>query len=347
MKFSVIIPVYNVENYLEDCIHSVLNQSYKDLEIILVDDGSCDNSSSLCDVFRERYGDFVKVLHRENKGQLMSRCDGVNMADGDYCIFLDGDDMLESDCLETLYSSIKQNDFPDAVIYTLTKTDFVTRKRNSFPFQNGKVFEGDELTDLRKMFFSSSVLNSMCTKAVKTEILKINQGFFKDYSSLKFAEDKLQSMMSLTYCKRVLCIDESLYLYRMSNGSVTRNTTKENLDKINTRIMCDAEEHFLKVWGVDDAGTVFLQQSVYLNNAMYILKTRYCNAISSKERKMLIEYNWQSYVKEDYFKNLGTNSFVNPVYKKMWDCILGADKIKLKILLAKFTVIKKLKQKRK
>ena len=93
---SVIIPVYKTEKYLETALNSVINQTYKDVEIILVDDGSPDNCPQLCDEFSERY-DCVKVIHKENGGLSSARNAGIEKATGDYLCFVDGDDYLEQD----------------------------------------------------------------------------------------------------------------------------------------------------------------------------------------------------------------------------------------------------------
>lgn len=100
--FSIIIPVYNVENYLERCIQSVLNQSYRDIEIILVDDGSTDSSPKLCDVY-EKQDSRIHVIHKKNGGLSDARNAGISVAKGEYILFLDSDDFISSDCLVKLF----------------------------------------------------------------------------------------------------------------------------------------------------------------------------------------------------------------------------------------------------
>lgn len=102
---SVIIPVYNVYDYLRKSIESVLNQTYEELEVILIDDGSTDLSGNVCDEYKNR-DERVKVLHQKNAGLSAARNSGLNIADGQYVFFLDSDDWLETDCIETLYELI-------------------------------------------------------------------------------------------------------------------------------------------------------------------------------------------------------------------------------------------------
>lgn len=101
MKVSIIIPVYNVEKYLQRCIESVLQQTYKDIEVVLVDDGSTDNSGNNCDLWSEK-DKRIKVIHKVNGGLSSARNAGCRVATGDYILFLDSDDYLSSDCVSKL-----------------------------------------------------------------------------------------------------------------------------------------------------------------------------------------------------------------------------------------------------
>ena len=111
-KISVIIPVYNVEKFIEQSIKSVLNQTYKNLEIILVDDGSTDSSGSICDEYSKK-DKRIKVIHQDNKGLSGARNSGLDIATGKYIMFLDSDDYFENNSCEILYSEIekKQADY--------------------------------------------------------------------------------------------------------------------------------------------------------------------------------------------------------------------------------------------
>lgn len=90
--FSIIVPVYNVEHYLGECIDSVISQTYEDYEIILIDDGSTDNSGSICDLYKKRFDNKIKVIHQKNGGLSKARNTGIFYAQGIYIIFLDSDD---------------------------------------------------------------------------------------------------------------------------------------------------------------------------------------------------------------------------------------------------------------
>ena len=105
---SVIVTVYNIESYLGDCLDSIINQTYKKLEIILIDDGSCDKSGNICDEYALR--DMrIKVLHKENEGLVAARKSGIVMATGELVAYVDGDDWLETDYYEKLINLYKKN----------------------------------------------------------------------------------------------------------------------------------------------------------------------------------------------------------------------------------------------
>ena len=106
MFFSVIVPVYNVEKYLSDCIESVLTQTFSDFELILVDDGSLDSCPVICDDYKEK-DNRIKVIHKSNGGLASARRAGIKVAEGDYVFNLDSDDLIVNDVLECAYKIIK------------------------------------------------------------------------------------------------------------------------------------------------------------------------------------------------------------------------------------------------
>ena len=106
-KISVIVPVYNVENYLRRCVDSIINQTYKNLEIILVDDGSPDNCPVICDEYAQK-DSRIKVIHKENGGLSSARNCGMDMATGEYIGFVDGDDWIESDMYKFLIENAEK-----------------------------------------------------------------------------------------------------------------------------------------------------------------------------------------------------------------------------------------------
>ena len=116
MLFSFIVPVYNTSQYLERCIKSILCQKGADFEILLIDDGSTDNSGEMCDQYAKQYPDIVRVIHKENEGLLLTRRRGFREAKGDWFINVDSDDYIAPDLLESVVSAINRY-HPDMVMY--------------------------------------------------------------------------------------------------------------------------------------------------------------------------------------------------------------------------------------
>lgn len=107
-KISIVIPIYNTEQYLDKCVDSVLNQTYKNLEVILVDDGSTDDSGKICDYYAAK-DQRVVIIHQRNQGNNVARKNGVKIANGDYVGFVDSDDWIEPDMYQCMVDNIKKN----------------------------------------------------------------------------------------------------------------------------------------------------------------------------------------------------------------------------------------------
>lgn len=112
---SVVIPVYNAENYLDRCVQSIVNQTYENIEIILIDDGSSDGSGKICDAWAEK-DSRVRVIHNENQGVMLTRLEGAEKSTGEYIVFVDSDDWLDTDTCRYLYDILKENNAQIACI---------------------------------------------------------------------------------------------------------------------------------------------------------------------------------------------------------------------------------------
>ncbi len=240
MKFSVVVPVYNVERYLAQCIESVLAQTYQDFELILVDDGSKDRSGAICDEYAQKFT-CVQSFHKANSGQNETRFWGVEKSSGDYVVFLDSDDLLAPYALETIFNKFIQYNC-DMVVF---KWERFEDKPNILPLEDTSNF--DVLIDNRKGLFlkilSNTLYNSVCLKAVKRRYLRLPE------ISLRHAEDLLLTIEMVMQNPKALFIDNVLYYYRINPTSVThalniekfiddvlyvRSFVRESMDKIST-----------------------------------------------------------------------------------------------------------------
>lgn len=224
---SIIMPVYNVEEYIKQAIESVLNQTYQNLEIILVDDGSKDESGMICDEYAQR-DNRIKVIHKENGGVSSARNVGMDVAIGKYIMFIDPDDFFENNSCELLYNAIEHTG-ADYVIGNYVYTTHKGEKwaKNMFSVRdNFKV----SIDDYRKALF---VMNSVVwNKIFKRDFIKRHK--------LKFvegilAEDAVFSMSCYAYAQKGYYINDVIYNYRQNEKSESLSTkcTKDYFVKIN------------------------------------------------------------------------------------------------------------------
>lgn len=216
MKISVIIPVYNVEQYLHECVDSVLEQSYSNFELILVDDGSCDRSGIICDEYAQQ-DTRIKVIHKSNGGLSDARNVGLASAIGEYLIFLDSDDKWQSqDFLQKLIDVIAIKSY-DLVLF---RTQGFTDKQCysvSKPYSKS-CFVEDKLETLRLLLKSQSFPTSAWSKFIKTSILKDKNIRFKKGL---LGEDMDWNLKMLPNVSSFYFCNEAVYGYRQRDNSIT------------------------------------------------------------------------------------------------------------------------------
>ena len=215
IKFSVLIPVYNVENCLKQCIESVLAQNYNNLEIILVDDGSTDSSGSICDEYAEN-DKRIKVIHKKNEGLLSARRTAIKVATGDFIAFLDSDDYWDCDLISFIVQTVEKHSC-DMVIFNYKKVyqDKIVNRKTLF--DDEKVFENEGKEELYRRALESSELNNLVTKIVARAIVDTDNDY-KDLYDVNYGEDALQSAQLLINAKKVVYLDRCMYNYRQQTG---------------------------------------------------------------------------------------------------------------------------------
>lgn len=230
-KYSIVIPVYNGENFIENCYRSLQNQIYDKWEAIFVDDGSSDSSWERLQTLSVG-DDRVKAFHQENSGQIQARYKGIDIASGEYCFFLDVDDTLKSNTLSVIDAAIEQYNAPDIVMFNGEKVNIKTRER--FPVwpdisAEVKLYSGEEYNELRGTVLDGRRLNNICFKAIKISILKENK-IHNSTGDIRTEEDLLMQLPYFDRAMDLLYIPEKYYLYNINETSVT-NTYDPNLFK--------------------------------------------------------------------------------------------------------------------
>ena len=221
---SIIVPVYNVESYLEECIQSIVNQTYKDWECILINDGSTDRSRYICDTWAEK-DDRIKVIHQSNQGVSTARNIGIQHAVGEFITFIDSDDWIENDYL---YSFIKalQNNHSDLVVSGLIH-NYNNGNTKTYRPQISDYFELNSINinyfvSLNKMHF----LYPPYVKLYKTQLIKEhNINFNPKYS---YGEDLLFNYDYLEHVNTITCIDKAYYHYRIIGNNTLSSKLRQN-----------------------------------------------------------------------------------------------------------------------
>ena len=219
---SVIIPVYNVEKYLEKCINSVLSQTYRDLEIILVDDESTDKSGEICDKYKS-IDNRIKVIHKKNGGLSDARNCGLDIANGEYIAFLDSDDWINKDLYKILYETlIKYN--ADMSICKFKKVYNEDEKLN---FESSKLISYTNIDALKELYEQNSTQMIVAwNKLYKRNLFEKNR-----YPYGKIHEDEFLTPILLNECKKIVYIDKELVYYRQRSGSIMNS--KFNIKRLN------------------------------------------------------------------------------------------------------------------
>ena len=226
-EISIIVPVYNVEKYLENCIESILNQTFKDFELILVDDGSTDNSGKICDIYKKK-DSRIKVIHKNNGGLSSARNAGLDIACGKYVGFVDSDDYIHYQMYEKLYHQIIKN-----------KADI-----SVCGFQKVKQFEKDLLSTNKfyekvELFNNIEALEQLYCKYSTEFVVSWNKLYIKTlFKDIKFKEGAIHEdefiIHQLLYkVNKVVYNNEKLYFYLQRKGSIVSSEAEVyQIDKI-------------------------------------------------------------------------------------------------------------------
>lgn len=237
-KISVIVPVYNSRKYLAECVNSILTQTYTNIEVLLINDGSTDGSDLICDQLGESYEN-VKILHKANGGASSARNKGLDIATGEYIMFVDSDDTINENMLMDLYSAFGEKEC-DIVASLLRPNKESVDKPEIVEYDSSEVLEA---------LFTRRIDCSQCTKLYKTELLK----------SVRFPEGVANEdvvFLSEVYSKikQLIYVKKNYYYYRRNEVSVSHNVSNcvdmyENIEKIKS-IVADKEPMVLKAFDI-------------------------------------------------------------------------------------------------
>jgi len=231
-KVSVIIPVYNVEDYLKEALDSLCNQTHTNFEAICINDGSTDNSLNILNEYSNKDNRF-KVITQENLGQGIARNKAIDMATGDYIFFLDPDDWIDNNTFEILIDKINQHDDIDFIQFDyinergnfgknkITKFKKSYKKGLNFSLENNEIYNWHYFKKIRLGSFGLAIWNRLyTTKFIKENNIKLAPN--------KHGEDHIFSFKSIFSAKKILYVEKALYHYRMRIGSAVNKASNDN-----------------------------------------------------------------------------------------------------------------------
>lgn len=260
-KIDVIIPVYNVEKYLERCMESVLHQTFRDFNVLLVDDGSTDRSGELCDKYAEKYS-FIRVIHKENGGASDARNRGLEESGSEYIAFIDSDDFVDPRYLETLYGIAKEYDADLAICDMRDVLDGqgpeTAAKEKDAPLQAESISKAEAY---RRMFIVDGMSVVSCAKLFRRKLFRNVR-----YPVGEISEDSYVIPRLIENCGRIACTRYAGYFYVRRRGSLWH----QGMTPGHWAAVRNAKSHWDFIRAnypqIEDAAKVF-----YLNNCIQLI----------------------------------------------------------------------------
>lgn len=305
IKFSIIIPAYNAEKYISQCLKSVINQTYDNYEAIVIDDGSTDRTGIILDKFSRKYKS-IKVIHQSNSGVFQSRKNGISVASGEYITFLDADDWYDSDLLSVLYNKISKVE-SSIIQFGYNKIRFGFKKAVT---QENQIINND--INLIKNFINGHGIidYALCDKVYKKDI--ILKAINHLDSTLRMGEDGYLNLVALSECQgsKISVIDKSLYNYRQGSGI----TSSKDIAMLYNEIMKYKNEmyRFIKA-RYDDKS---IMKSIFIDSAF--ITQYYSHLITENEAdkqqriKLLDEIVLNNPTISSFIAYYSNDSFDNP-----------------------------------
>lgn len=270
---SVIVPIYNVEKYLKRCINSIQNQSYKNIEIILVDDGSTDSSGQIADHYSEM-DKRISVIHKDNGGLSDARNKGIDIAKGEYICFIDSDDYIHEKMIEVMYQILKKNACELAVCENYDV--YVDEAQND-----------DKLNDIPKIIVENPIeaMKMWYKASFKNPTVAWNKLYNKKlFDTLRFEKGRIHEdeiIMQDIFCKcsKIVYIYEKLYYYYHRDNSITGSNSKYNLKNLDAVYAVKKRLEFFQQF--DDQELKVLHSQQYADIVMF----NYVRAMQSNIEK--------------------------------------------------------------
>lgn len=292
IKVSVIVPVYNTELYLKRCINSILNQSFQDIELIIVNDNSTDSSSKIIKDFIDKNNNIIYINNEENRGVSNCRNEAIKISRGEYILFVDSDDYLDESMIETMYNEASSNNLDIAICgYFLDYEDGNTQNR-IINLDENRIYNRYEILS-EILHHKNGITGHSWNKLLKTSIIKSNNIQYPEH--MKIYEDIAFFSRLFPHCKRIKNIKKMFYHYIQRNNS--------SIKTINESVVLDTEEIVRLV-----------NKSITELNLMNDFKDEYCAFVTrmfSVASHKIYSYSNDSTIQKEYIKRLINSDVLN------------------------------------
>lgn len=212
-KVSIIIPVYNAEMFLKDCVDSIINQTYEDIEILLINDGSTDKTGNMCEEYAKKDQRIV-VIHKENGGVSSARNVGINKSSGNYIMFVDSDDWIENDTIHFLVNIQEKNDY-DIIMFGAYHENLVLNTIQKSNCKSRILDYNSEVKKILPILIKTEQINPLWNKMYRSDIIKTNNITFEE--TINIAEDALFNYRFFLKINTCYILDECFYHYMIRN----------------------------------------------------------------------------------------------------------------------------------
>lgn len=292
---SIIVPIYNAEKYLTECLQSIIAQTYRNIEILLIDDGSTDDSKIICNDFALR-DNRIQYFYKENGGVSSARNYGINIAKGEYIFFADADDYLFTDTIEKLHKLIGQNDL---VMCMMQKFDYKSEIKR---VEHDAIYVCSINDAIRNILLAKKTSGYLFNKLFRTDVIKNNKNSFN--LSIHNCEDELFILEYLNEKSKVVFNESIVYAYRNTPGSALNSGINEK----SATAVFSRELIYKRVKElVDDEELISFEYNKLMRTLIYI----YIGALRGK-----IDKHWKRRIREIEKKYRGEYKLTNLTLKK-------------------------------
>ena len=272
--FTIGIPAYNAQDHLWTTLESAANQTFDDLEIILVNDGSTDRTEAIAHRFAEENSK-IRVISKENEGPFLARRDIAKHANGKYLVFLDSDDKLAQDALQKCHNALLANNYPDVIVFDFSYNEDFTEPLSPIEL-TPKLYLRHDLEFIKKLICSGS-LNQVCSKVIKRNLFDLENNY-SHLRGFKHAEDFFQMLHIINNTHSLFYLNRCLYFYRRAGESGTLHYNPSQLSDLD--ITAKEVAYFGEKWNLPTEASLGI-----LKQYCYILKITFMDKNVSRQKQ--------------------------------------------------------------